>query len=186
MANVLGLPAVIGQPWTVDDLYALPDDGYRYEIFDGSLLVTPPPALPHASTIAELRRLLERQAPSDLVLVENVGLYADEKNFYVPDLILITKQVLRSGGRGVGPADVRLAVEVVSPSNPGNDHVLKRHAYAAAGIREYWIVDERDQTLRVLMPGEHGSYVEHAVIRPGETWRSDEPFPLEVDLGELF
>ena len=55
-----------------------------------------------------------------------------------------------------------------------------------AGIREYWIVDERDHTLSILMPGEHGGYAEHAVIRPGETWRSDEPFPLEVDPGELF
>lgn len=78
-----------------------------------------------------------------------------------------------------------LAIEVVSPTNAGHDLVLKRHEYAAAGIREYWIVDERDQTVRVLVPGATGSYVERAVARPGQPWRADEPFPLVVDPAEI-
>ena len=45
-------------PWTVDDLFAMPDDGYRYEIFDGSLLVSPPAAMPHASSVTRLSRIL--------------------------------------------------------------------------------------------------------------------------------
>ncbi|HEU4426481.1 MAG TPA: Uma2 family endonuclease [Pilimelia sp.] len=187
VANPLDPPTVLGRPWMIDDLHALPDRGYRYEIFDGSLLVTPPPALPHASVLYRLRRLLERQAPAALAFVESIGVYPNDTNYYIPDMVLIPLPVLDGEGQGVSPDDVLLAIEVVSPSNPGNDHVLKRHAYAVAGIREYWIVDERDHTLRVLTPGEHGGgYVERAVIRPGETWRSEEPFPLEVDPGELF
>ena len=62
----------------------------------------------------------------------------------------------RATGRGFAPRDLLLAVEVVSPSNPGNDLVLKRHAYAVAGIPEYWIVDRRDRTLRVLRLGRAG------------------------------
>jgi Uma2 family endonuclease len=186
MANPLDPPTVLGRPWTIDDLYALPDNGYRYEIFDGSLLTTPPPAIPHLATVYYLRRLLERQSPESLAIVEGAGVYPNDTNYYIPDLVVVPALVLKGKGPGVDPSEVLLAIEVVSPSNPGNDHVLKRHAYAVAGIREFWIVDERDQTLRVLMPGEHGGYAEHAVIRPGETWRSDEPFPLEVDPGELF
>lgn len=64
--------------------------------------------------------------------------------------------------------------------------MLKRHEYAAAGIREYWIVDERDESLRVLRPGAAGSYVERAVARPGRPWRSGDPFPLVVDPAEIF
>jgi Uma2 family endonuclease len=186
MANPLGPPLVIGRPWTLDDLDTLPDSGYRYEIFDGSLLVTPPPALPHAAALYEIRRLLDRQAPPDLAVVEAVGLYPNKTNFYVPDLMVIPKQVLKGRDRGVGPGDVRLAVEVVSPSNPGNDHVLKRHAYAVAGVREYWIVDERDHTLRILTSDPAGGYTDHAVVNPGKTWRATEPFPLEIDPADVF
>jgi Uma2 family endonuclease len=186
MANPIGLPFVVGQ-WTVQDLDALPDDGYRYEIFDGSLLVTPPPALPHAAVLDRLKESLRRQAPPTIKFVENIGVFPGQTSFYIPDLVVITKQVLESGRKGLTPAEVLLSVEVVSPNNPGNDLVLKRHAYAVAGIREYWIVDERDRTLRVLMPGEPGDgYTEHAVVRPGERWRSEQPFPLEVDPAELF
>ena len=31
-------------PFTVDDPLTFPDDGNRYEFFDGSLFVSPPPA----------------------------------------------------------------------------------------------------------------------------------------------
>jgi len=184
MANLIGLPVVAGA-WTIDDLDGLPDDGYRYEIFDGSLLVTPPPPKPHLRETYRLRRLLERQAPDQVIVIEGAGVFPNGTNYYIPDLVVALAERLEGEGRGFAPSEVLLAIEVVSPSNPGNDLVLKRHAYAAAGIREYWIVDERDKTLRVLMPGE-GGYVEHAVIRAGEQWRSEEPFPLAVDPGELF
>lgn len=173
--------------WTVDDLFALPDDGNRYEIFDGSLLVSPPSAMPHISTTYRLRRLLERQAPPEFaVVVEGVGMYRTQTNYFIPDLLVFGEEVLKGEGRGVSPDDALLAVEVVSPSNAGNDTVLKRHAYAVMGVREYWIVDERDRTLRVLMPDELAKYAERAVVHPGEAWRSDEPFPLMVDPGEIF
>ncbi len=64
-----------GAWWTVEDLAALShDNGNRYEILDGSLLVNPPPAIPHASAVLRIRRLLEAAAPEHLVAVENVGL----------------------------------------------------------------------------------------------------------------
>jgi Uma2 family endonuclease len=185
VAHPLG-PPVIGRPWTLDDLDSLPDDGYRYEIFDGSLLVTPPPPVPHFRATTKLHRLLDRQAPDEFVVGENGGVYPNRTNYYIPDLIVLRAECLEGAGRGFTPADVLLAIEVVSPNNPGNDLVLKRHAYAVAGIREYWIVDERDRTLRVLGPDGKGGYAERAAVRAGERWRADEPFPLEIDPGEVF
>jgi Uma2 family endonuclease len=186
MANPIGLPVVGGRPWTLDDLDALPDDGYRYEIFDGSLLVSPQPAVPHFRATTRLHRLLDRQAPDGFYLGQNAGVYPNRTNFYVPDLIVIRAESMEGEGRGFLPGDVLLAVEVVSPTNPGADLVLKRHAYAVAEIREYWIVDERDRTLRVLMPDGEGGYAERAVVKPGDTWRSVEPFPLAIDPAEVF
>lgn len=59
-----------------------------------------------------------------------------------------------------------LVLEVVSPDDPDRDIVDKRRDYAAAGIREYWIVDPRVETVTVLrLAG--GVYVEHGVFGRG-------------------
>jgi Uma2 family endonuclease len=172
-------------PWTVDDLLALPDAS-RYEIFDGSLLVTPSPATPHVHTVYRLRRALERQAPTRLAVVtEGWGVYANETNYWVPDLLVVPESAFSRGGKGIHPQAVLLAVEVVSPSNPGNDLFLKRSVYAEIGIPEYWIVDGRDPSLTVLQIGD-GGYREIAVCRPGQVWATDTPFPLTIDPAALF
>jgi Uma2 family endonuclease len=73
-----------------------------------------------------------------------------------------------------------LVVEVLSPSNSGHDLVTKRHYYAAAGIPRYWIVDPSACRLTVLeLDGD--TYREGAVVGPGTTWTSDQPFPLTLD-----
>ncbi len=40
--------------WTVDDLAQLPDDGNRYEILHGELLVTPLPSNSHQGVAGRL------------------------------------------------------------------------------------------------------------------------------------
>jgi Uma2 family endonuclease len=172
-------------PWTVDDLPALPE-ATRYEIFDGSLLVTPSPATPHVNTVYRLRRSLDRQAPARLAVVtEGWGVYANERSYYVPDLLIADEALLVSGSKGISPKDVLLAVEVVSPSNPGNDLLLKRIVYADLGIPEYWIVDGRTPALTVLRLADRG-YREVAACRPGERWSAETPFTLSVDPAEIF
>jgi Uma2 family endonuclease len=186
MAHSLVPAPFVGRPWTVTDLDDLPDDSFRYEIFDGSLLVTPPPAIPHGRVTYRLRRLLERQAPDGVVIGESLAVYPNDTNFYVPDLHVVSAAALEGDGRGFSPPDLLLAVEVVSPSNPGNDVVLKRHAYAVAGIPEYWILDKRDRTLRVLRLESPGKYADDVVVKAGEQWRADRPFPLVVDPADVF
>lgn len=177
----------ITAPWSVDDLFRLPEDGQRYEIFDGSLLVTPPPPLPHTNTTYRIRRLLERHAPSNFVVIDSgVGIYPNETNYFIPDILVFREELLGGDARGIDPHDALLAVEVVSPSNSSNDYGIKRHAYAKAGIPQYWIADKHAQKLLVLGPGAGGAYEDRAVVRPGEQWRSDEPFPLAIDPAEVF
>jgi Uma2 family endonuclease len=186
MAHSLVPTPIVGRPWTVADLDALPDDGFRYEIFDGSLLVTPSPPLPHFRATYNLRRLLERQAPDGVVVGEGVGVYPSSTSFYVPDLFVVPASSVAGDGLGLQPGDLLLAVEVVSPSNPGNDLVLKRHAYAVASIPEYWIVDQRDRSLRVLRLESPGKFADDIVVKAGEQWRADRPFPLVVDPADVF
>ena len=60
-------------PWTTADLAGLPDDGQRYEIIDGSLLVSPPPSPLHQLVAGRLAVFLRDAAPKGLDVVEAVG-----------------------------------------------------------------------------------------------------------------
>jgi Uma2 family endonuclease len=174
-------------PWTIDDLGDLPECN-RYEIINGSLLVSPPPNLPHVRATTDLDRLLDRQAPDHLYVTTatpGVSIWGGA-SYLVPDLVVVRRSALdRSGGMFL-PPDVLLVVEVLSPSNARNDLVLKRHEYAAAGIPQYWVVDREARTLTVLRLDDSGKqYVETSVVRAGTPWKTDDPFPLSLDPAEF-
>jgi Uma2 family endonuclease len=57
------------RPFTRADLVAVPDDGHRYEIVDGALLVTPAPSRRHQLVSGNLHVLLATRAPGDLRVV---------------------------------------------------------------------------------------------------------------------
>lgn len=52
--------------WTVEDLVALPDDGRRYEIVDGSLVVSPAPGIRHEVVVEAVRQVLRQAVPPGL------------------------------------------------------------------------------------------------------------------------
>jgi len=177
-----------GGAWTIEDLVDLPDDANRYEIRDGSLLVTPPQNVPHFSATSLLSRLLDRAAP-DRLMASGVGLGINidrRRTYYIPDIVVVERDALKTRGLAVEPSAVRLVVETLSPSTRRRDLVAKRHDYAMAGIPQYWILDHNRETLTVLrLDGTGKQYVETAVVRPGERWHTDEPFALTFDLGEI-
>ena len=131
-------------PYTYQEYCYLPNDGRRYEIIEGELYVTPSPSSMHQTVSRRLQFALMSQlelpgiayvfdAPYDIILAETTVVE--------PDLAIIRKTRRSSiSKRGFeGPPDV--AVEILSSSTRGNDVVLKKAAYARAGIQEYWIVD---------------------------------------------
>jgi Uma2 family endonuclease len=174
-----------GDAWTVDDLQGLPEDNQVYEIFDGSLLVSPHADVFHGAVANRLRRLLDRQAPASVLVGQDIGVRAKRSSYFVPDLFVAHESAMDRGGAALDPVDVLLVVEVISPSNAGRDLVLKRHEYAAAGIPLYWLVEPRKQTLTVLVNGP-GGYREQAAVGTGEVYRSEQPFPLTLALADIF
>jgi Uma2 family endonuclease len=167
--------------WTVDDLYQLPDTGVRYELFEGSILVSPPPALRHSRAANRLRNLLARQAPADIEIAQDTGVTVHgRRTYFIPDVCVVRAAAFDKDDDQLDQDDVLLAVEVLSPSNPGNDLVLKRHYYAAGGIPQYWIVDPKARRLTVLTL-DGATYADRAVVEPGQVWRSEQPFPLTID-----
>jgi len=176
-----------GHIWAIDDLADTPDDGNRYEIADGSLLVTPPPHGPHVRVNTIVRRVLERTVPDSLVVLDcSAGIDIHKRTTcYIPDVMVVREPAFRALVDVFQPADVLLVVEVLAPGNAGIDLVQKRHDYAAAGIPRYWIVDPRDNTVTVLaLPEGKTTYEEEAVVQ--EARQTDFPYPRTVGPADIF
>ena len=130
--------------WTYDEFARLPNDGNRYEIIGGELVVTPAPTLTHQKIVTRLVSLLEpfveRNGLGELYVGPVDVLFA-ESDYLAPDLVFVRADrtsILKD--RGVeGAPD--LVVEVVSPKTAGRDRTLKRERYEEFGVAEYWVVD---------------------------------------------
>lgn len=128
---------------------AMPDDGVRYEVIDGSLeAMFPSPSTTHQAVIRELGFIILQSCKSDYIIYyAPLDVILSEKNVLQPDIVMIHRS--RShivADRGIeGPPD--LVVEIVSPSSRKRDKVVKAKKYAEYGVEEYWIVDAETRTL---------------------------------------
>lgn len=133
----------IHDAWTADDLPSLPDDGLRYEILDGTLVVSPSPAPYHQRASRRLARLLEDACSPDLeVFSAPLDWRIDDHTVVEPDLLVIPAVAVTRQRLTGTPM---LIVEILSPSSRRLDRALKRELYAGAGVAQYWIVDPGDE-----------------------------------------
>jgi Uma2 family endonuclease len=169
-------------PYQWADLQQVPDDGNRYEIIDGGLLVTPPPDTEHADIAEALRDVLRTGAPGG-VAVYTSALGVDlGSSVPIPDLVAFRR---RPGRRpAVDPADILLVAEVVSAGRERVDHERKRRTYAAAGIAHYWIVD-RDPIRLTVLCLRGMDYTEAGRASGEELLAVTEPFPLAFRPADL-
>lgn len=140
-------------PWTVADLELLPDDGLRYELVDGTLLVSAAPSRQHQRVLGNLYVLLREACPPDVeVFFAPTDYQPTSTRSLQPDLLVVTRADL---GLKAVTMPLALAVEVLSPSSRSIDLVLKRELYEQAGVQSYWVVDPDELTLRawVLQDG---------------------------------
>ena len=180
------------QVWTIEDLVSLPDDGHRYEILDGSLLVSPAPPLRHQVAADRLRAVLLAAAPDDVeaVTATAVDISATSPALGpqapVPDIVVAGPRVWDRPGLFVLPPDVLLLVEVESPRT-SRDRTLKPALFARAGIPAFWRVElEGPGTPAVVVHELVGEvYREVVTVRAGESVVVDVPFPVELRPAEL-
>jgi Uma2 family endonuclease len=127
-------------PYTVDDLFEMPDDGNRYEVLGGSLVVSPSPAPIHQLAADALCRLLWAARPPGIVPVTTVTVRMPNDDGPIPD-ITVTSADFKLYRRELPCELVHTVVEVASPSNALVDRALKPQMYADAGIPCYWRVE---------------------------------------------
>jgi Uma2 family endonuclease len=158
--------------YTCEDLAETPDDGQRYEVIEGRLVVTPPAAVKHGETAQRLCTQLQNQSPAGLrAVAAGIGIQIDTDSA-VPVVV-----VYHAGEYGEWlPADqVLIVVEVNSPRTWRYDWGTKRDLYARAGIPYYWIVDRQGE-LHVLEL-HHQGYQE---IARGTRVRLERPFAATI------
>ena len=137
--------------WTRADLERLPEDGNRYELVDGELLVMAAPSVRHERIIKALaRRLRPFVEGNDLGDVyDSRPCFALDENQVEPDLI-VTATPFPLPDKWDDMPRPKLVIEVLSESTTRHDRVVKRGLYARAGIDAYWIVDGAARSIEVI------------------------------------
>ena len=163
--------------FTRADLDAMPDDGRRYELLDGAIVVTPSPGTAHQSAVLRLARLLGDAVPPELkVFVAPLDTALPTGDVLEPDVLVVPLDTITSKDITGVPA---LAVEVLSPSSRRRDLGDKLTAYRDAGVPSYWVVDPVGRRVRAWQL-QDGDYVEVADVSEDEVWTSETPYAVTL------
>jgi Uma2 family endonuclease len=145
--------------YAIQDLESFPDDGNRYELLDGVLLVTPAPGPSHQAVLARLVSELNVYLyPQRDVIVFSPGVVESEPRHHLePDLLVVPSVSVPRGlhpeARWSSILEWWLAVEVSGEGSEIYDRDYKGPAYLALGVREFWRVDLRDRCVYVSRSG---------------------------------
>ncbi len=171
-----------GHEYTVAELDAMPEDGNRRELIDGSLIVTPGPAPRHQVVLSRLFTKVAPAAPEGvLVLFAPLDVRLSDKTNFQPDLVAAREDDFAEANLPVPPL---LAVEVLSPSTRHIDLGLKKSAHEAYGTGHYWVVDPSAPSITAweLVDGRN---VEAGHAEGDEALVLERPFPVRIVPREL-
>jgi Uma2 family endonuclease len=138
--------------WTYEEYYKL-DDGQRYEIMDGSLLMAPSPDMWHQDWLSNLHFLLRLYLDKKKlgrVFIPPFDVVFDSENTVQPDLIFVASANLGIIEQRAIFGAPDLLVELLSPSSISRDRRDKKALYARFGVKEYWIGDPANMTMEIL------------------------------------
>jgi Uma2 family endonuclease len=145
--------------FTYQDLLTAPDDGNRYEIFEGELIVTPSPTVKHQNALHNLTLLLGQHIKNNKLgkmYSAPMDVYFDEETVVEPDLLFVSNKRLHilEERRINGAPD--LVVEILSPGTAERDRGFKFRRYEKEGVNEYWIVDPVEEHVEIYTPQKNG------------------------------
>ena len=171
--------------YTANMIRALPDDGNRYEVVYGELLVTPSPRPWHQVVVQRLSVAIANYLQGEavgVVLASPADISWGPDVLVQPDVFVVPPEEART----LTWSHMRtllLVAEVLSPSSARADRFVKRLRYREAGMPVYWVVDGDDHSVEVWTPRDDFPVVERERL----AWhpaRSSRPFILT--LAELF
>src|SRR5712691_3116962 len=183
------MSATLTKPVTADDLLAMPDDGYRYELVKGELIRMAPAGFQHGAVAMNIGAPLH-----EYVRRNNLGVvYAAETGFILsrdpdtvraPDAAFNKKERVEKVGKvkgyWVGAPD--LAVEVVSPGDTVSEVEGKVAEWLEAGARMVWVVSPKLHTVTV-----YRSLTDIVVLTEKDTLDGGDVVPgFQIRVAEIF
>jgi Uma2 family endonuclease len=155
------MTAVLDKKITIEEYLAREDfeEGFYYELIEGEIVKKSAPAPRHQNASNNLAFALNQFIRANnlgKIYTAPIDVFFDDFNALEPDIIFIAKErlsiVTENGIEGIPD----LVVEILSPGTAHDDRGRKLKVYRRTGVREYWIVDPRSQTIEVyvLLEGE--------------------------------
>jgi Uma2 family endonuclease len=173
------------RPLTVADLDLLPDDGRKYELDDGVLVVSPAPALNHQFVLGRLTISLSAACGDKFLVLPGPGVEMSKYQYRIPDLVVVRVDAVGFEGKSVTRPPV-LAVEIASSSTAIYDRNRKKDVYASFGIASYWIVTPSlDKPRLVAYELGRGGYREIADVSGDHAFTATLPFAVRIVPSEL-
>jgi len=162
------------------DLERWPEDGRRYELYDGEVFEIPSPLPIHQMMLGQIYLALTGfvRAHGGVVLMAPLDIVLTDFDVVQPDVLLFTRERQHLvSPRKVTRDQPDLAIEILSPSTSTNDRGRKLRLLARHQVREYWLVDPDVPAIEVYrLTG--GNLVLASAARYDEAVRS----PLMPDL----
>ena len=141
--------------YTVED-YMMIDDGNKYELIGGKLILLPRPRYKHQKIagriLTKFENFLEQNPFGDVV--QEVDIHLGE-NVVAPDLLFVAKDRFGIIGELNIQGAPDLVIEILSPSNAAHDRKKKSKIYFTNGVKEYWIADPDQKLVDVFIAGEN-------------------------------
>jgi Uma2 family endonuclease len=140
--------------YTLEEFWELPEppDRSKIELIAGVLYMTPPPGSLHNNAVSRLIDLLSdyrtKTGDKGRLYVPRTGIWTRPNTWLEPDLFYLSAETrARLDPDYITTAD--LVVEVISPGSAIYDRNTKADTYAALGVKELWLVDERSGIIEV-------------------------------------
>jgi Uma2 family endonuclease len=153
-------------------------DGRRYELLEGTLLISSPPPSHHQRVVLNLAHQLAVALPDHLEVLVGpfpVGLSADTE--LSPDVLVALAEDFSDRDLPCAPF---LAVEVASRASRHLDLQVKKARYEAAGTPYYWVVDPDLPQLDAWELNDDGRYVDVAHVIGESAFVVERPSHLEI------
>ncbi len=181
----MGMPQAT-EGWTAEMVRALPDDGNRYEVVDGELLVTPAPRLRHQEAVTELMFAVRPYVHGHglgCALASPADIEFDPRTLVQPDLFVAPLVAGRRPREWSEIKQLLLAVEVLSPSTARADRTVKRRRYQRHAVPQYWLVDLDARLVERWRPEDDRPEIVTDML----LWHPDQSVPpLEIELPRFF
>jgi Uma2 family endonuclease len=171
------------------DLERTPEDGRRYELYDGEMYVVPAPVPKHQIVQQSLAEILHAYAAKHggFSVPSPIDIVFSQYDVLQPDIVYFTPERahLIDIERAIQDAP-DLCIEVLSPSTRDTDRGRKMPVFARYGVREYWIADPDVRGIEIYTLKGAGYVLAGAVsgdervtspLLPGLTFAAGSVFP---------